>query len=108
MSLGVVAVGVFAGCAGAPVQQPATSEPRAAAVASSDEFATQAAAFGNCKRDAATRNLALPDHQAALFECARLHAGKRGEACLGQLILSKTQVHELEGGLAHCLRVTPK
>lgn len=96
---GLLCLGLLAGCAAPPAPPPASG---------SGDSALQAAAFADCKRDAATRNLPLAQHQEALFECARRHAGKAGESCLGQLILSKTRVHELEGGMAHCLRVMPK
>ncbi|MBL8516005.1 MAG: hypothetical protein JNM76_03455 [Betaproteobacteria bacterium] len=105
---GLFSIVILGGCVAAPALAPATGDSRATVAANPDDIAAQAAAFGGCKRDAATRNLPLAQHQAALFECAKLHAGKRGEACLGQLILSKARVHELEGELAHCLRVMPK
>lgn len=105
---GLFLLAILAGCAAAPAPAPATRDSRPTVVSNPDDIPAQAAAFGVCKRDAATRNLPLAQHQAALFDCARLHAGKRGETCLGQLILSKTRVNELEGELAHCLRVMPK
>lgn len=106
------AVVVSAGCATAPAQSTApavvTSGAAASAGAASDVAAAEAAAFAQCKAEAARRNLALPQHQDALFACARQHAGKRGETCLGQMILSKTRVSDLEQGMAHCLKVTPR
>lgn len=99
---------LLAGCAAPPRPSPASNAVAPTTAAAGSPDASEAKAFGQCKRAAATRNLPLAQHQEALFECARRHAGKRGEACLGQLILNKTRVSDLEQEMAHCLRGAPK
>lgn len=98
LSCSLLAAWVLTACAGAPSSPAAL--PAAAGVAG-------ASAFGRCKDEAATRNLPLAQHQEALFDCARRHAGKRGEACLRQLILNKTRVSDFEQEMAYCLRMAP-
>lgn len=65
-------------------------------------------AFGACKAKAATRNLSLEAHQAAISDCARLHGGARGQSCMSQLFLQKVRLSALETELAFCMQNAPK